>query len=133
MKNIIVILFVCVSSTLLAQQSGIVLHLQSKDTLVYKAVAHQVSTIKKEFPNVKVEVVCHGPGLEFLLKKNQVYSNEINKLGYKDVVLAGCEYSMKVRNYTKEDLVPFASTVPSGIIEIIKKEQEHWLYVKLGF
>lgn len=122
------------AGTVFAQQNPkVVLQLQSSDTLVHKSVVMQVSNIKSAMPDAQIELVCHGPGLEFLTKKNGGYANKLQKLNLKDVTLMGCEFTMKTRNYKKEDLVPFATTVPFGIVEILKKQQENWLYVKLGF
>jgi hypothetical protein len=78
-------------------------------------------------------VVCHGPGLGFLLNKNSTYVNKLQGMNFKEVAFVGCEFTMKQRNIKREELVPFALTVPSGVVEILKKEQQHWLYVKLGF
>jgi uncharacterized protein len=116
-------------------QSGskVVLHLQSADTLVHKSIVMQIANIKSALPDAQIELVCHGPGIEFVTKKNGGYANKLNRMNLKDVVLAGCEYTMKQRNYKKEDLVSFTTTVPLGIVEILKKEQEGWLYIKLGF
>jgi intracellular sulfur oxidation DsrE/DsrF family protein len=38
---------------------------------------------------------------------------------------------MKKRNVTKEELVDGAGTVISGVLEIAKKQQEGWSYIKL--
>ena len=126
-------LFVLISATIFAQGHKVVMHLQSSDSMVHKSLVNQISNIKKELPDAQLELVCHGPGIEFLTMKNGKYANKIQKLNLKDVVLVGCEFTMKQRNYKKEDLVPFASTVPYGIVEILKKEQENWLYIKMGF
>jgi intracellular sulfur oxidation DsrE/DsrF family protein len=127
------VLFLLISTTLMAQGSKVVLHLQSADTLVHKSLVNQISNIKKELPDSQVELVCHGPGIEFLTRKNAGYATKLQKMNLKDVVFAGCEYTMKQRNYKKEDLVPFTTTVPFGIVEILKKQQEGWLYIKMGF
>lgn len=126
-------LCVLISGTLLAQSPKVVLQLQSSDTLVHKSVVMQVANIKSAMPDAQIELVCHGPGLEFLTKKKGGYATKLQKMNLKDVALMGCEFTMKTRNYKKEDLVPFATTVPFGIVEILKKQQENWLYVKLGF
>ena len=94
---------------------------------------NQINNLKKSIPDATIELVCHGPGLEFLLKANSRYVNKIEKLKLKDVSLVGCEFTMSQRNYKKEDLVPYAQTVPLGIAEIVKKQAEGWLYVKMGF
>jgi intracellular sulfur oxidation DsrE/DsrF family protein len=133
MRLITCFLLLLVGNTFAQQNPKVILQLQSSDTLVHKSVVMQVSNIKTAMPDAQIELVCHGPGLEFLTKKNGGYANKLQKMNLKDVALMGCEFTMKTRNYKKEDLLPFATTVPFGIVEILKKQQENWLYVKLGF
>ena len=47
------------------------------------------------------------------------------------VSFVACEFAMKKRNVTKEELVDGAGTVISGVLEIAKKQQEGWSYIKL--
>ncbi len=134
--KIYLILFLTVFSTLaLAQQQPpkVVMHLQSSDTLVHKSIVNQIGNLKKEFPEAEIELVCHGPGIEFLLVEKSRYVNKLNKMKLKDVSFVACEFTMSQKNIKREDLVPFAKTVPFGLAEIIKKQQDNWLYVKLGF
>ena len=133
MRILMVFLLLLAISTFAQQNPKVVLHLQSADTLVHKSLVNQISNIKKEMPSAQIELVCHGPGIEFLTKKNGGYASKLQRMNLKDVVFAGCEYTMKTRSYTKDDMVPFATTVPFGIVEILKKEQEGWLYIKMGF
>lgn len=134
MKNLLALLLSLLFTSAIAQSSSkVVLHLQSSDTLVHKSIVNQVSNLKKALPDATIELVCHGPGLEFLLKEKSRYANRLDKMKLKDVSFVGCEFTMSQRNYKKEDLVPFARTVPLGIAEIVKKQAEGWLYVKLGF
>jgi hypothetical protein len=134
MRKLFILLFLLSSSTVWAQQQPkVVMHLQSADTLVYRSVVGQINNLKKEFPDIMIEVVCNGPGMGFLLNENARYANRIEKMKYKDVELVGCEYSMAQRNIKREAMVPFAKTVPHGIAEIIRKQQDNWMYVKLGY
>ncbi len=134
MKKTLSLFFFClVLSWATAQATKVVLHLQSADSLVHKSLVSQISNLKKSLPDATIELVCHGPGLEFLLKEKSRYVNRLNKLQLKDVTLVGCEFTMSQRNYKKEDLVSFAETVPLGIAEIVKKQAAGWLYVKMGF
>lgn len=130
-----VMLFLAISVTELKAQNTpkVVLHLQTSDTLVHKALVNQVTNMKKEIPNAQVAVVCHGPGMTFLLKTNSEYVNKIEKLKLKDVTFIGCQFTMKQKNIKPEDLVPFAQTVPYAMVDIVKKQQDGWIYVKLGF
>lgn len=134
MRKLLLILIISSSGTLMAQNApSVVLHLQSSDTLVHKSIVNQIGNIKKEFPNAVLELVCHGPGLDFLLKEKSQYINKLNKMNLKNVIYVGCEFTMSQKKIKKEDLVDFAKTVPFGIAEIIKKQQQNWLYIKLGF
>ena len=133
-KLLLILSFIIVSHIAFGQQHPkVILHLQSADTLVHKSIVNQIANLKKEMPDAKVEIVCHGPGMDFLLKEKSKYINKIYKMNMKDVAFVGCEFTMSQKNIKKEDLVPFASTVPFGLVEIIKKQQDQWLYVKLGF
>ena len=134
MKKLSIIFFMCVISFAIAQkQSKVVLHLQTADTLVHRTVVNQISNLKKSIPDITIELVCHGPGLDFLLKTKSRYVSRLEKLKLRDVSTVGCEFTMSQRNLTKDDIVPFAQTVPFGIAELVKKEAEGWLYIKLGF
>jgi len=135
MKTYLILLLTVFSTMALAQQQPpkVVMHLQSSDTLVHKSIVNQIGNLKKEFPDAEIELVCHGPGLNFLLKDKSRYVNKLNRMELKDVSFVGCEFTMAQKNIKKEDLVPFAKTVPYGLAEIIKKQQDGWLYVKLGF
>lgn len=115
------------------QQPKVILHLQSADTLAYKSIVNQIGNLKREIPDAAIELVCHGPGMDFLLNDKSKYVNNIHKMGLKDVTFVGCEFTMSQKNIKKEDLVPYAITVPFGVAEIVKKQQVNWLYVKLGF
>lgn len=136
MKAVVyIILFMAFAfSEVKAQETPkIVMHLQTADTLVYKSLVNQITNMKKEIPDAQVAVVCHGPGMNFLLKTNAEYVSKIEKLKLKDVTFIGCQFTMKQKNIKPEDLVPFAQTVPYAMVDIVKKQQDGWIYVKLGF
>lgn len=117
-----------------AQQSPkVIMHLQSDDTLVYRSLVNQVSNMKKEIPNAEIAVICHGPGMDFLLRDKSNYINRIQRMNLSNVHFIGCEFTMKQRNINKDDLVPGAMLVPFALVDIVKKQQNNWIYVKLGF
>jgi uncharacterized protein len=134
MSKFFPVVLILLSVAVFAQaQTKVILHLQSADTLVHKSLVNQVGNIKKAMPEAEIEVVCHGPGLELLLKKKSTYVNRIHNMNLMDVSFVGCEFTMSQKNIKRDDLVPFAQTVPYGLVEIIKKQKENWNYVKLGF
>lgn len=135
MKKLIVALFLFLNVQLLYGQdpSKVIFQIQSSDSLVYKSIVSQINNLKKELPNTTIEVLCHGPGIDFLRIEKSTYAKKVQALGFKDVSLVGCEFTMSQRKIKKDDIVPFAITVPYGIVELVRKQQEGWIYLKAGF
>ncbi len=141
-KILLVIMLFVVSNSLSAQSANgqaaakyqglkIVFQLTSADTVIHQTLMSQLKNYYSVAPDTKFEVVCHGGGLNMLLKKTCVIQDQIKMYADQGVSFVACEFAMKKRNVTKEDLVDGAGTVISGVLEIAKKQQEGWSYIKL--
>jgi intracellular sulfur oxidation DsrE/DsrF family protein len=140
-KILLVIMLFVVSNSLSAQSANgqaasyqglkIVFQLTSADTVIHQTLMSQLKNYYSVAPDTKFEVVCHGGGLNMLLKKSCVIKDQIKMYADKGVSFVACEFAMKKRNVTKEELVDGAGTVISGVLEIAKKQQEGWSYIKL--
>jgi intracellular sulfur oxidation DsrE/DsrF family protein len=143
MKKILLVMMLFVVSNSLSAQSAngqtaakyqglkIVFQLTSADTVIHQTLMNQLKNYYSVAPDTKFEVVCHGGGLDMLVKKTCVIQNQIKQYADKGVSFVACEFAMKKRNVTKEELVDGAGTVTSGVLEIAKKQQEGWSYIKL--
>ncbi len=80
----------------------------------------------------EIEVIAHSNGLGLLLKSDEALQERMQGLAAKGVVFAACENTMKKKNVTKADLLPFATTVDSGVAEVVRKQEAGWSYVKSG-
>lgn len=84
----------------------------------------------------KLVVVTHGKGLGLLLAKNAAEHPEmkekIQKLHADGVVFAACENTMRRDKVDKKDLVEQATTVDSGVGEVIRRQGEGFSYIKIG-
>jgi len=141
-KILLVIMLFVVSNSLSAQSANgqaaskyqglkIVFQLTSADTVIHQTLMSQLKNYYSVAPDTKFEVVCHGGGLNMLVKKTCVIQDQIKMYADKGVSFVACEFAMKKRNVTKEELVDGAGTVISGVLEIAKKQQEGWSYIKL--
>ena len=110
----------------------IVIQLTSGDTAVQRGLIKQIHNALNAAPKSKIEVVCHNNGLFFLVSAKTYQSEEIRKFKAQGVVFAACENSMRSHKVKREELLPEAITVPSGVIEIVKKQRKHWAYLKAG-
>lgn len=135
MKNFLLFsLLLGISITGHSQESPKVLfHLQSSDTLVHKSVVTQIKNLKQEIPTAEVLVVCNGPGVEFTLLSKSTYINRLAKLNLSNVKVVACEFTMAQRKIAKTDLNPYSGVVSHGVVEIVRKQSENWIYIKAGF
>lgn len=111
----------------------IIFQLTSSDTLSHKALMKQLNNILTVAPSTKIEVVCHGPGLDMLLSNKTTVREKVKAAKNRGVEFMACEFSIKERKLLKEDIITEAGFVPAGIIEIISKQEAGWSYIKSGF
>lgn len=115
------------------KQHRIVFQLTTDDTLAHKSLMKQLNNITAVAPDTKIEVVCHGPGLNMLVTGKTTVQDKILQMKNKGVVFMACEFSMSERKITKENIIPEAGFVKAGIIEIVTKQEQGWSYIKSGF
>ena len=109
----------------------IVFQLTSADTVIHQNLMSQLKNYWSVDPDIKFEVICHSGGLNMLMKNTCVIQDQIKMYADKGVSFLACEFAMKKRGVTKDQLVGGAETVLSGVLEIAKKQQEGWSYIKL--
>jgi len=80
----------------------------------------------------EIEVVAHSKGLGMLVAKDNALADRMKNLADGGVAFVACENTMKKKNVTKDELVPFAKTTDSGVAEVIRKQEDGWSYIKSG-
>lgn len=110
----------------------VVMQVSGNDTLVHKSVIRNINNVLKAFDEVKIEVVAHGPGIEFLLNSS-AFVKYITELHNKGVVFLACQNTLDDKKISLSALNPIAVIVPSGIAHLIRRQDEGWSYVKAGF
>lgn len=89
-----------------------------------------IENILKEVPKAEFEVVCHGDGLSLLEKNQAKHSDKVQALMKQGVRFVACENTMKKKSLDNDDLMAGTSTVPSGAVEVIRKQNEGYGYFK---
>lgn len=83
-----------------------------------------------------IVVVCHGKGLGMLLVKtgddDAAFKTKLTQLHASGVVFAACQNTLRREKLEKKDLQDIATTVPSGVTEVILKQEEGFAYIKSG-
>lgn len=115
-------------------QHRIVMQLSSNDTLVWKGLMNNLKHLKAGWgDSVLIEVVAHGPGLDFLTKGKTTQQEKINHFKKMGIMFIACENTMMERKIPKESIIAEAAFVKMGIGEIVRKQEQGWSYIKAGF
>ena len=76
-----------------------------------------------------IELVVYGPGIA-MLKKDSPVAAKLAAAMKNGVRVAACQNSMRGYNLAPADLVPGAEVVPSGVVELIRRQHAGYAYVR---
>lgn len=111
----------------------VVMQLNTADTAAWSGILGNIKNFQKVWPGkVQIEVVVHGKALNFLVASKSHLIEDIEALSKKGVQFSACENTMNKHGITKSMLVNSANTVPSGVVELILKQEAGWGYLKAG-
>jgi uncharacterized protein len=79
--------------------------------------------------NVLIEIVAYGPGIG-MLKAEATTGNRVTDAIQSGVQIVACENTMTALKLTPADMNSAISYVPAGVVEIMKRQNEGWAYVR---
>jgi intracellular sulfur oxidation DsrE/DsrF family protein len=96
--------------------------------------AHQSITSCKnlinELSDAVVEVVFHQSAIKAVIKGGR-FDDEIKELMKRGIIVAACRNSMRSEGIKDQDLIDGVVIVNAGVAEIVRRESEGWLYLRL--
>lgn len=111
----------------------IVFQLTTPDTAAYRALTRQLNNVLDGWPAAQIEVVAHNKGISMLHKQKSNVAPELEALKARGVQFVACEQTLKQQHLAKTDILPLASFVERGLLEIVTKQEQGWSYIKSGF
>lgn len=109
----------------------VVFALTSGDATDWHLTIGNIGNLLKDMPAAQIEVVAYGPGINFV-KKGSAAEADIQELEQKHVQFVACHNSMLFNHLTPDDLVHGVGVVPSGVVEVISRQEQGWSYIKAG-
>lgn len=79
--------------------------------------------------NVDIEIVAYGPGIG-MLQKSSAVAPRIDEATLGGVKVLACENTMHGRKLARSDMLDGIAYVPAGVVEIMKRQQEGWSYLR---
>lgn len=110
--------------------SGVVVHLAEAGAERHAAILRNALNLRADLgPDVPVELVAHGPGVELLTGESGLESavTQLVAVGARPVA---CLNTLASRALTPDDLLPEVGTVPSGVGHLARRQLEGWAYVR---
>ena len=116
-----------------AANHKVVVQLSTNDVAQWNFLMNNLKFLKAAWgEQVAIEVVAYGPGVDMLMT-NSVQKEKIADFKKQGVNFVVCENTMKVRSIAKEDIIHEAGFVPSGVGELVLKQEQGWSYFKAGY
>lgn len=113
-----------------AAKHHVVFHVNS-DEKSWGMAMNNISIMKKNLGDkVEIEVVANGPGLG-MLKFDSPVGQRLGKALDAGVTAYACGNTMKAMKVSDKDLYPGVKVVPGGIMEVVKKQEAGWSYIKI--
>lgn len=78
---------------------------------------------------VEIELVAYGPGVH-MLKSESPVKQRIAEALKSGVKVNACQNTMNGMRLTPADMLPEIGYVPSGVVEVMRKQQQGWAYIR---
>lgn len=78
---------------------------------------------------VRVEIVAYGPGIRMLVADSPA-AGLVNQALDDGVRLVACENTMQTDKLTRNDMIYGIDYVQTGLVEIMQRVKEGWVYVR---
>ena len=77
----------------------------------------------------EIELVAYGPGL-LMLKADSPVKERVAEALKSGVHVNACQHTMHGMKLVPADMLPEIGYVPSGVVEVMKKQQQGWAYIR---
>lgn len=127
------LLFTTISIFAFAQNPihKVVIQLNTSDTLVWHGALKNISNLQTALgANTQIELVAHGSGIGILVDGKTTQKAKIAELAASGILFKACENTLRERKIDRSTLLQQSGTVPSGVAEVVLKQEAGWAYLK---
>ena len=123
------------------KQHRVVMQIDQNDPDVMNLVLNNASNVVEYYrgrnEDVEIEIVAYGPGLHMLREDTSPVKERIRRLAEDTfpakVIFSACNNTkegMEKREARAIAIVPQATLVPSGVVQIMELQEQGWSYVR---
>jgi intracellular sulfur oxidation DsrE/DsrF family protein len=114
-----------------ATPTRVVVQVSEGDPARWNLVLNNVKNLQDELgaDKVTVEIVTYGPGIG-MLKLDAPTNSRVTDAIKAGVAVQACENTMRNQKIARADMHPNVTYVPAGVVQIIRRQQEGWSYLR---
>lgn len=119
------------ATSLAADKTKVVIQVSTSDPATWNLALNNAQNIQKDLgkDNADIEIVSFGPGIGMLKAESEV-TNRVVEAVDSGVKVMACQNTMRSQKLNKEDMNSKVSYVPSGVVEIIQRQQQGYAYLR---
>jgi hypothetical protein len=119
------------SSAMRQAMQKVVFQVSDNDPKKWDLTLNNARNVQQELGagQVDIEVVVYGPGIA-MLKQESPAADRIDQAEKAGIRVVACQNTMKAQKLTKEDMLGTIGYVPAGVVELMKKQQEGYAYIR---
>jgi len=113
------------------QENKIIMQVSDGDSARWNLALSNARNVQAELgkDNVEIEILAYGPGLD-MLKLESVAGPKVAEALAAGVKVVACENTMIGQHITRDDMLPGIGYVKTGVVEIMRRQQEGYAYVR---
>lgn len=123
--------FGAIAADAVAVKEKVVIQVSDADPAKWNLALNNAKNVQQMVGADKVdaEIVVYGPGIG-MLKLDSSVAGRIEEAQKANVTIVACENTMKAMKLTKADMLPNTSYVPAGVVELMRKQQAGYAYIR---
>jgi len=114
-----------------AAENRVVIQVSDADSAKWNLALNNARNLQTDLGarSVDIEIVAYGPGIG-MLKADSVVGNRVGEALGAGVKVVACENTMRGQKLAKADMLDGIGYVNSGVVEIMRRQQERWTYLR---
>lgn len=128
-------LFVAAALPLAAQadeksKNKVVFQVSDSDPVKWNLALNNMKNLQVDLQDdVDIELVVYGPGMP-MLKADSPMAKRIAETLKTGAKVVACENTMRGMKLVYADMLPDIGYVPAGVVEVMKKQQQGYAYIR---
>ena len=114
-----------------AAKNRVVIQVSDADPAKWNLALNNAQNVQSDLgaANVEIEIVAYGPGLG-MLRSGSAVATRVDEAMLSGTKVVACENTMRKEKVVKSQMLGGISYVDAGVVEIMKKQQEGWAYIR---